>query len=374
VRLHARTDGPADAPPLVLLGPVGSTTDMWTPVLRPLTEQYRVVRIDHRGHGGSSPSPTGSPSMLADLADDVLATLDDLGITLANYVGLSLGGMVGMWLAIHRPERIGRLALLCTSAFLGSSYTERAGIVRAHGMEAVADQVVARWVTPSLAARDAQVVASLRAMLTGIDAESYAQCCDAIGGMNLRADLGRVAAPTLVIAGKDDPATPPEHLEVIADGISGAQLVVVPDAAHLPTIEQPGAVALLLLDHFRGGATLAAGYRVRRAVLGNEHVDRTVAATTPFAEPFQQLLTRYAWGDVWSRSELGRRERSIVTLAVLIALGAENELAMHVRAARRNGLSDSDIGEVIMHVALYAGLPRANRAMAIASDVLAQQG
>jgi 3-oxoadipate enol-lactonase / 4-carboxymuconolactone decarboxylase len=236
-----------------------------------------------------------------------------------------------------------------------------------------ADQVVARWVTPAFAARDEQAAANLRAMFVGVDAESYAQCCEAIGGMNLRADLGRIAAPTLVIAGRDDPATPPEHLEVIAQRVSAARLVVLYDAAHLPTIEQPGAVAQLLLEHFRAGATLAAGYRVRRAVLGDEHVDRTVAATTPFTASFQQFLTRYAWGDVWSRDELERRERSIVTLAALVALGAENELAMHVRAARRNGLSDSEIGEVIMHVALYAGLPRANRAMAIAADVLAQQ-
>jgi len=373
VKLHARCEGPDDAPPLVLLGSVGSTIDMWTPVLGPLIEQYRVVRIDHRGHGASQPSPPGSAATLADLADDVLSTLDDLDLARADFAGLSLGGMVGMWLAVHRPDRIGRLALLCTSTYLGAPYTQRAAVVRAEGMTAVADQVAARWITPGLAMRDEQLLASVRAMIAGVDAESYAQCCEAIGGMDLRADLGRIAAPTLVIAGADDPATPPSHLEAIAAGVANSQLEVVPDAAHVLTYEQPGAVAALLLEHFRGGATLATGYRTRRAVLGDEHVDRTIAATTALTAPFQQFLTRYAWGDVWSRSELLRRERSIVTLAALVALGAEHELAMHIRAARRNGLTDVEISEVIMHTALYAGLPRANRAMTIAADVLSHQ-
>lgn len=373
MRLHACSDGPEDAPPLVLVGSVGSTTDMWTPILGPLVEQFRVIRIDHRGHGGSTAAPQGSPSTLADLAEDVLGTLDDLGIARADYAGLSLGGMVGMWLAIHRPERVGRLALLCTSAYLGAPYTERAAVVRERGMAAVVEQVVARWITPVLAARDPHMVDALRAMVGGIDAESYAQCCEAIGGMDLRADLGRIAAPTLVMAAADDPATPPLLLGAIANGIATSVLEVVAHAAHVPTFEQPGKVAAALLEHFRAGTTLTTGYRTRRAVLGDEHVDRAVAATTPLTAPFQQFLTRYAWGDVWSRTELGRRERSIATLAALIALGAENELAMHIRGARRNGLSDTEITEVIMHTALYAGLPRANRAMAIAAEVLSQQ-
>ena len=123
---------------------------MWQPVLAPLVEQFRVVRLDHRGHGASAPSPHGADSDLADLGADVLTTLDDLGIERADWVGLSLGAMVGMWLAIHRPERVARLALLCTSAHLGSPYLERADVVRAEGMAAVADAVVDRWLTPAL--------------------------------------------------------------------------------------------------------------------------------------------------------------------------------------------------------------------------------
>jgi 3-oxoadipate enol-lactonase/4-carboxymuconolactone decarboxylase len=209
-------------------------------------------------------------------------------------------------------------------------------------------------------------------MQAAVDPESYAQCCEALAAVDLRADLGRVAAPTLVIAGADDPAAPPETLRAIADAIPGARLQVLASAAHIATVEQPAAIAQALLAHFAGGATLAAGYATRRAVLGDAHVDRASATTTEFTAPFQDFITRYAWGDVWSRPGLTRGERSIATLAALVSLGAEHEIAMHVRAALRNGLTRAEIGEVLLHTALYAGLPRANRAFAIARDVLAE--
>ena len=277
-----------------------------------------------------------------------------------------------MWLAVHRPERIRRLALLCTGSYLpfGQAYAERAVAVRANGLTEIADAVVAKWVTPELADRDPDLVEQLTAMLVANDAESYAQCCESIAAMDQRAELPRIAAPTLVIGGVEDLAIPPEHQRALADGIPGARLEILTPAAHIATVEQPARVAALLREHFGGGATLAGGYATRRAVLGDEHVDRAIAATTGFTAPFQEFLTRYAWGDVWSRPGLSRRERSIATLAALVALGAENELPMHVRAALRNGLSADEIGEVLLHTALYAGLPRANRAFALARDVL----
>ncbi len=371
--LSWREDGPPDAPALVLLNSVGSTTEMWTPLLAALAEQFRVLRIDWRGHGRSAPSPTGTPCEIADLGAGVLAVLDELRLERVHVAGLSLGGMTGMWLAIHRPQRIARLALLSTSAYLQPvpGYLDRAAVVRAGGMAAVVDAVVARWITPDLAGRDPELEASLKGIVASIDPESYAQCCEAIGTMDQRAELGRIAAPTLCIAGAQDPATPPEHLQLIVDGVAGARLEILDHAAHVLSFEQPGRVAQLLLEHFRGGATRDAGNASRRAVLGDEHVDRAVAGTTAFTAAFQDFITRYAWGDVWTRPGLGRRERSIATLAALVTLGAEHELAMHVRAALRNGLSAEEIGEVLLHTAVYAGLPRANRAVAIANEVLA---
>lgn len=368
VPLSYQIDGPAGGPPLVLLNSVGSTTAMWDGVLARLAERFRVIRIDARGHGGSPPAPPGRTT-LADLGRDVLRVLDDLELHSVNLAGLSLGGMTGMWLAAHHPERIDRLALLCTSAYLEPArfWLDRATRVRAEGMGSIAEAVVGRWVTEDFAGRRPDRVEAMQAMVWATDPETYAQCCEAIAEMDLRPDLAQIVAPTLVLGGEHDTATPPEHAEVIASGVPGASLVVLSDAAHLAPVEQPDAIADLLVGHFLGGEA------TRRAVLGDEHVDRARAAATDFTRPFQDFITGYAWGEVWGRPGLSRRDRSIATLAALTALGAEHELAIHVTAALRNGLSREEIGEVLLHTAVYAGVPRANRAFAIAQQVLDEQ-
>ncbi|MDP9435632.1 MAG: 4-carboxymuconolactone decarboxylase, partial [Actinomycetota bacterium] len=186
----------------------------------------------------------------------------------------------------------------------------------------------------------------------------------------------RIAAPTLAIAGADDPATPPEHLAAIAEGVPGGRLLVLPQAAHLANVEQPAAVNAALLAHLdpAGQSPHTRGMHVRRAVLGDAHVDRSIARTTPLSAPFQDFITRYAWGDVWSRPGLDRRSRSMLTLALLTALGQTHELGMHVRAAITNGLTVDEIGEVLLHSAVYAGVPATNSALAVAQQVLAELG
>jgi 3-oxoadipate enol-lactonase/4-carboxymuconolactone decarboxylase len=353
--------------PLVLLNAIGTTTAIWDGLVGPLAERLRLIRVDTRGHGGAPPAH--QPCSIADLGADVLAVLDKEGVEQAHIAGVSLGGMVAMWLAAHHPERIGRLALLATSAHLPASrWEERAAAVRAGGMAAITGPVVARWIAPALAARDPELVARLTAMLQSTDTESYARCCEAIAAMDLRADLPRIGSPTVVIAGAEDQAIPVEHAHTIAEGIAMAQLAVLPGAAHIPTVERAGPIAVLLLEHFMGGEAS------RRAVLGDAHVDRAAARTSEFTAPFQDFLTRYAWGEIWTRPGLPRRERSLITLAVLTALGAEHELALHVRGALHNGASPDEIREVLLHTAVYAGLPRANRAFAIADDVLHHDG
>jgi 3-oxoadipate enol-lactonase len=253
VAVHHVVDGPADAPVLLLANSLGSNVDMWRPQVAALAGpgHRRVVRFDLRGHG-RSPVPPG-PYSLDDLGGDALALLDRLEIDRASVCGLSLGGMIGMWLASHAPERVDRLVVCCTSALLGppSAWAERAQTVLAGGTRAVADAVLGRWVTPGFAARHPDRVAELRAMLEQTPAMGYAGCCAAIEHMDLRASLPSISAPTLVIAGADDPATPPSHAELIAAGIPGARLIVVPDAAHLAAVEQPEAVTRLILDHLR---------------------------------------------------------------------------------------------------------------------------
>lgn len=252
-RLHASIDGPAGAPVLVLGSSLGTTGAMWRPQLGPLAERFRVVRYDHLGHGGSQlPS---RPCAIQTLGEDLLHLLDDLDVRRASYAGLSLGGMVGMWLAAHASERLDRLALLCTSPLLGPAqgWLDRAAAVRAGGMGAVADAVVARWFTPNFAAAQPQVIAEHRAMLTSTPTQGYAACCEAIATMDLREDLALIKAPTLVIGGADDPATPVEHARAIVDRIPDARLAVVRDAAHLANVEQPEQITRLLLGHFDEG-------------------------------------------------------------------------------------------------------------------------
>jgi len=252
VDLHHVIDGPDDAPAVVLFPSLGSTLELWEPQVAALAEHFRVVRVDPRGHGGS-PVPQG-PYSIDDIGGDVVALLDRLGIERAHVVGVSLGGMVAMWLAAHAPERVERLALICTSAYLppATNWIERAETVRAKGTGSIADVAVGRWFTEGFRAREPERVAAAVAMLEATPDEGYAACCEAIAGMDLREDLPRITADTLVIAGADDPATPPSHAEAIVGSVPGARLQIVPDAAHLATLEQPEAIGALVVAHLGG--------------------------------------------------------------------------------------------------------------------------
>ncbi|MDP9344472.1 MAG: 3-oxoadipate enol-lactonase [Actinomycetota bacterium] len=250
VALHHEASGREEGPVLVLGSSLGTTGAVWTPQLPAWEPRLRVVRYDHRGHGGS-PAPQG-PYALAELAGDVLTLLDRLGIERASLGGVSLGGMVAMWLATHAPERVERLIVCCSAAHLppASAWHERAAAVRAAGsVGAVADAVVKRWTTPGFRSEHPQIIEGLQAMLVATAPEGYAACCEAIAGMDLRAALPGIAAPTLLIVGKQDLATPPAHGEAIASVVPGARLESLSPAAHLAGIEQPDAVADLVLEH-----------------------------------------------------------------------------------------------------------------------------
>ncbi|WP_088288986.1 3-oxoadipate enol-lactonase [Kineosporia sp. A_224] len=246
--------GPEGAPVVVLGSSLGTDRRMWDPQLEALAQRYRVVRYDHRGHGASE-VPAG-PYGLADLAQDVLALLDSLGVERFTAGGLSLGGMVSMWLAAHVPDRVEKLALFCTSAYLPplEGWLDRAATVRADGTGAIADAVVARWFTPGFAAARPEVVAAHRAMVVGTPAEGYAGCCEAIAAMDLRDALAKVTAPALVVATADDPATPQEHARTIAAYLPDdvpTRVEVVP-GAHLGTVESADVCTRLLLEHLAG--------------------------------------------------------------------------------------------------------------------------
>lgn len=242
-------DGPADGDVVVLSNSLGSNLHMWDPQVKPLTDNgFRVVRYDTRGHG-ESPVPAG-PYTLRELGEDVLALLDRLGVSAAHFVGLSLGGMTGIWLGGHAPDRVRSLVLCCTSARPGnaSMWVERAADARAGGMAEIAGAAMGRWFTEAWLASNPEAVGRMREMVARTPGDGYASCCEVLADLDLVGDLPKITAPALVISGADDPALPPGHGRVIADGIPGARFEVVAQAAHLGNVEQAGRFSELIIE------------------------------------------------------------------------------------------------------------------------------
>lgn len=255
-RLEHQVTGPDDAPVLLLGGALGSSHALWEAQVKALSDRFRVVAFDHRGHGKSE-VPDG-PYALADLGPDVLALMDDLGAPKASYAGISLGGMVGLWLAANAADRIERLVVMCAAAVspVGADpWNDRAAQVRDAGVAAVADGVFARWFRPPYAEANADRVAAIRQGLLDTPAEGYAGCCEAIRDMDLRDDLAAITAPALVLAGDGDQSIPAEHVLRVAAAIPGARFEVIEDAAHLIVVSHADQVNHLLLDHLAGAAS-----------------------------------------------------------------------------------------------------------------------
>ena len=252
IDVHHRTEGQPGAPVLVLSHALGLSLAMWDPQVPRLSQQLRLLRYDHRGHGGS-PVPTG-PYTIEDLGRDLLHLLDRLGLERVSFCGLSLGGMVGLWLGANAPERIDRLVVCCSAARMPrpDDYAARASLVRQQGMTSIADGVIGRWFTPAFVARRPDVVARIKALLLATPSEGYAATCEALAAMDLRDELRRIAAPTLVMAAAFDQSTPLEQSREIARSIPGAELATIPDASHLANVEQPDAVAERILAHVIG--------------------------------------------------------------------------------------------------------------------------
>jgi 3-oxoadipate enol-lactonase/4-carboxymuconolactone decarboxylase len=336
-----------------------------------------VLRYDTRGHGKSQVTP-GEYS-IAQLGNDALALIDHLGIERMSFCGLSMGGMTGMWLGVNRPERIWRLVLCNTGAKLGDPalWAARFEAVRSGGMAAITPPTLDRWFTARyqrLAPRD---VDKVRAMLLATSPDGYIANGAAVRDMDQRADLAKIKVPTLLIAGTYDGSTPPELGREAAQAIDGARYVEL-DAAHMSNWEQTGAFTAAVLSFVLDGglnerARFEAGLSVRRPVLGAEYVDRSLANRTAVSAEFQDLITRYCWGEVWTRPGLTRHTRSLLTIAFTLALNRPDELRLHMRAARNNGVTRDEIKETLMHAAIYCGVPAGVSAFKIANEVFAEQ-
>ncbi|MBL8646504.1 3-oxoadipate enol-lactonase [Sphingosinicella xenopeptidilytica] len=245
-RIAWALDGPEGAPVLMLSNSLGTTMEMWRPQLAAFAARFRILRYDTRGHGRSDAPPGGYG--LDRLGRDAVELLDALGIDHVHFCGLSLGGMTGQWLGARAPDRIDRLILANTAAVMGppSAWDTRIVTVRQQGMAALTDAILERWFTPEFRAVPERT-SFVRDQLLATDPAGYAGCCAAIRDMDLRPLLNWIAAPTLVITGSRDPATPPADSALIVEAIPGARQVML-NAAHLSNVEQPEAFSTAVLD------------------------------------------------------------------------------------------------------------------------------
>ncbi|WP_333486042.1 alpha/beta fold hydrolase [Rothia kristinae] len=411
-------DAPAHRPrrPLLLLGPSLGTavTPLWAPAAAQLAGDVEPVGWELPGHGRGAADPEGHS--LAELAEGVAALAARLqrerGLpedTPFLYAGVSVGGAVGLELALARPERVSALAALCTGAKIGTeqAWLERAEFVAASGTPSQVIRSTQTWFADGFLAAQPVVATELMHSLQEADRHCYAQLCRALSRHDLRERLAEIRVPVLAVAGAEDPATPPACLREIAEGVPDGRLLVIEGAAHLACAEKPREVAEALSGFFAehrpavdAGAAVAAagqadasrpdsglpersaardrvhaeGTAVRRQVLSDAHVDRAARAATEFTAPFQDLISRYAWGEIWTRPGLDRPTRSAVTLTAMIAGQHWEEFDMHVRAARRNGVSVAQLQEILLQTAIYCSVPSANTAFARAQRVLREIG
>ncbi|PYR54703.1 MAG: 3-oxoadipate enol-lactonase [Acidobacteria bacterium] len=369
-----RLSGRDDRPVLVLSHSLGQDHGMWDAQVPDLSARFRVLRYDTRGHGASSATP--GDYRVEQLARDVIALADAVGIARFAFCGLSLGGMIGQWLAAHAPDRITAAVLANTSARPDAERMEaRRRAVLAGGMRAVADDVMARFFSPKMLAADSGTVADARRTLLATDPAGYAGCCAAIRDMDQGAALGSIRCPVLVIGGDLDVALPwSGHGALLARDIAGAAVVHLA-AAHLSNLECPRAFTAAVLRFLEpAGAASESGMRVRRAVLGDAHVDRALAETTDFTRDFQDLIARYAWGAIWTRPGLDVRTRRLLVLAMTAAMGRWEEFRLHVRTGLPRELEWCDLEEVLLQTAIYAGVPAANTGFHLASAEREQGG
>lgn len=380
VRLYWKLDGAAQAPALVLLNSIGTDMGLWDSTLGSLSQRFRVLRIDTRGHGASD-APEGDYD-LAGLANDVVAVMDAASIETAAIAGVSLGGMIAMQLALDHPARVNALALVCTSATMDSTaWADRIAKVRAEGTAAIADLAMGRFLSPGYVRTHPAIAEGLRGALVAMADAGYAGCGAAIRDMALIERLPGIGVPVLVVAGDRDTSTPyAGHGEHLVAAIPGAQVVHL-DAAHLAPIESPAALASALTRFLTDKTAIAggedalfeAGLVNRRRVLGDEWVDRSLAGRTPFNEDFQAMITRIAWHEIWGRPGLDDRTRRLLVLAITASLGRWEEFALHVRTGlTRDGFTREELKEVLMQTAIYAGVPAANTAFREAALIIAE--
>ncbi len=354
---------------VVFANSLGSDQSIWDKVIAALPRGYGTLTYDLRGHGQSG----GSADGIAGLADDLSQLIDKLGLTDVLFVGVSIGGMIGQVLTARRADVV-RGAVLCNTARqIGTEqkWDTRVNAVETQGVAGIASDIVGTWFGADYAAQSDRI-ALHRTMVARTDNAGYIAACRAIQAADLREHAAAITVPVLCIGGTQDQSVPVDAVEGLSRLIPDAALHIM-DIGHLPCLEAPEELAALIAEFDpRDNDTAQAGMSTRRAVLGNTHVDKAVANAGTLDQAFQTLITTGAWGQVWSSPAISARERSMLTLALLAATGNFEEIPMHIRASARTDATEQDIAEAFQHVAIYAGVPRANHALKLAKQTLAE--
>jgi 3-oxoadipate enol-lactonase/4-carboxymuconolactone decarboxylase len=369
-RLFYRLEGRDDAPVLILAHSLGVDHSLWDQQALDLIPHFRVLRFDWRGHGASD-TPPGDYT-IERLGFDVLALTDNLGIKRFAYCGISIGGFVGQWLGANAGGLLTHLVLANTSPYVGppSNWDARRETVLNGGMKKLESTFLERSFMPATVARRDPRVDSLRRVFLGTNPDGYAGCCAAIRDMNNLSLLPRIQTRTLVIAGTKDVGCPWEgHGEILAREIPNTRGVKL-QAAHLSNIERPRSFTAALLDFMWQPPTdpLEAGEKMRRSMLGDAHVDGAIQKSNELTRDFQELITRYGWGAVWTRPGLDPRTRRLIALAIMGSLSRWDEFRMHVRTGLTHELELPDLKETLLEMAIYAGVPAANTGFHIAKE------
>ena len=368
MKTNYKIQGTPNSPVLMFSNSLGADLSMWDELVPLLLPYFRVLQYDTRGHGQSE--LTEGPYTIERLSKDVISLLDQLNIDKVSFCGLSMGGLIGQYLGIHHPERVHKLILSNTDSKIGTSekWNERINTINKQGMQAIVDGTMEKWFTPSFHKTNPARVAQMKELFLANKTAGYSACCAAIGAADFRSDIKKITTETLIITGDEDAVTNVVQAEGLQKEIPNAKLKVFP-ARHLPSTELPTEYADTLIDFIVGKETVDRGMHVRRSVLGNTHVDAANQNKNEFNTDFQEFISHYAWGEIWTRPGLSKHTRSLITLSMLIPLNRKAEFKMHVKAAFNNGVTVDEIKEVILQSGIYCGLPAANDAMHAAEEV-----